>query len=131
VALALYRKYRSATFAEVSEGAWSAPEARAAGLLRAAGLGPFEKNARIELPDGRFLIADFLWRDLKAILEIDSVHHHLDPADWRATMDRHPLLETLGHAVVHRAPVAIFSASDRFVRAIGAWLAARRARWRP
>lgn len=117
--------------AEVSEGAWSAPEARAARLLRAAGLGPFEQNARIGLPDGRFLIADFLWRDLKAILEIDSVEHHFDPADWRATMDRHLLLETLGYAVVHRTPAAVFSAPDRFVRDIGTWLAARRATWRP
>jgi very-short-patch-repair endonuclease len=91
-------------------------------IAAALAAGPRRGSAHLRRPDGRFLIADFLWRDLNAILEIDSVEHHLDPADWRARMDRHPLLETVGHAVVHRAPAAIFSAPDRFVRDIGACL---------
>jgi very-short-patch-repair endonuclease len=111
---------------EVGGGAWSAPEARAARLLRAAGLGPFEQNARIELPTGGYVIVDFLWRELDAILEIDSVEHHLDPVQWRATMDRHLALETLGFAVVHRTPSTVRNEPARFVGEIGAWLAARR-----
>lgn len=110
----------------MGDGAWSAPEARAARLLRAAGLGPFEQNVALRLPDGSVRIVDFLWRELRAVLEIDSAEHHLDPVQWRATMDRHLALETAGFAVVHRAPSAVFTAPHRFVRDVEAFLAGRR-----
>jgi very-short-patch-repair endonuclease len=113
--------------ADVAGGAWSAPEARAARLLRAAGIPPFEQNTRIELPGGRHYVVDFLWRELHAILEIDSVEHHLDPADWAATMDRHLALETLGFSVAHRPPSAVRDHPQRFVHEISAWLASRAA----
>lgn len=113
---------------EVGAGAWSAPEARAARLLRRAGVPPFEQNARIDLPGGRYYIADFLWRDLWAILEIDSVENHFDPADWSATMDRHLVLETIGFSVTHRPPSAVNTYPGRFVRDVTAWLASRQ-RW--
>ena len=107
--------------ADVTAGAASAPEARAAALLRRAGLGSFEQNARIDLPGGGYYIADFLWRDLRAILEIDSVEYHLGPADWRRTMDRHLVLSGLGYSVVHRPPSALADPAT-FVHAIGTWL---------
>ena len=110
---------------DVGAGAWSAPEARAARLLRRAGVPPFEQNVRIELPGGGYLVADFLWRELRAILEIDSVENHFDPADWEATMDRHLVLETLGYSVAHRRPSAIRNYPQRFIRDIAAWLASR------
>lgn len=112
--------------AEVGDGAWSAPEARAAALLRRGGVPAFEQNARIDLPGGSYRIVDFLWRDLRAVLEIDSAEHHLDPADWRSTMDRHLTLETLGYSVIHRPPAAVYTAPGRFVRDVDAWLTARR-----
>ncbi|HET9169076.1 MAG TPA: hypothetical protein VFN97_06550 [Actinospica sp.] len=111
--------------AESRDGAWSAPEARAARLLRAARVPAFEQNARLGLPGGGYLVVDFYWRALRAVLEIDSVEHHLDPADWRATMDRHLLLETLGLSVVHRSPRAVVRQPRRFVRDIEAWLRSR------
>ncbi|HEY3714933.1 MAG TPA: hypothetical protein VGL39_10425 [Jatrophihabitantaceae bacterium] len=83
------------------------PKLRAARLLRRAAVPPFEQNARIDLPDGGYYVADFLWRELRAILEIDSVEHHVDLADWEATMNRHLVLETLGFSVTHRPPTAI------------------------
>lgn len=110
---------------EVTAGAWSAPEARAAALLRRSGIPPFEQNARIELAD-RVVLADFLWQDLRAVLEIDSVEHHLDPTGWRSTMDRHLALETAGYSVVHRPPSAVRLEPERFVRDIAQWLTARR-----
>jgi hypothetical protein len=113
---------------EVGAGAWSAPEARAARLLRRAGVPPFEQNARIDLPAGGYYVADFLWRDLWAILEIDSVENHFDPADWSATMDRHLVLATIGFSVAHRPPSAVRKYPDRFVRDITAWLANRQRR---
>ena len=113
---------------EVGAGAWSAPEARAARLLRRAGVPPFEQNARIDLPGGGYYVADFLWRDLWAVLEIDSAEHHLDPADWSATMDRHLVLETIGYSVAHRPPSAVHAYPNRFVGEVTAWLAGRQ-RW--
>lgn len=110
--------------AEVSAGAASAPEARAARLMRRAKLPPFEQNARIELPGGDYFVVDFLWRGLRAILEIDSVEYHLDPADWAATQDRHLKLTTLGYSVVHRPPSALRDEA-RFVAEVGGWLASR------
>lgn len=114
---ALFRR----ALAEVCDGAASAPEARAASILRRAKLGGFEQNARIELSDGRCYVADFLWRELNAILEIDSVEYHLGPAQWRATMDRHLALSTLGYSVVHRPPSALRDAAA-FADAVGSWL---------
>jgi len=111
--------------ADVAEGAWSAPEARAARLLRAAHVPPFEQNARIDLPAGRHYIADFLWPDLRAVLEIDSVEYHLNPATWKATMNRQLALETLGFSVAHRPPSAVCDHPQCFVQEISAWLATR------
>jgi hypothetical protein len=107
--------------AEVADGAASAPEARAARALRRADVPPFEQNAVIPLPGGGHYVADFYWRALRAILEIDSVEYHLDPAQWRRTMDRHLILETLGHSVIHRPPSAVKD-ERRFAAEVSAWL---------
>ncbi len=111
---------------EVTAGAASAPEARAAQILRRAGVPAFEQNAVILLPGGGHYVADFLWRALRAILEIDSVEYHLDPAMWRRTMDRHLALTTLGHSVIHRPPSALLD-DHRFAADVTAWLASRAA----
>lgn len=110
--------------AEVSGGAWSAPEARAARELRRARVPRFVQNARIELPDGRFYLADFLWSELRAILEIDSVEYHINPVHWRATMDRHLELTTLGYSVIHRPPSLVFREPVRFRSEVLTWLTA-------
>jgi very-short-patch-repair endonuclease len=115
---------------EVSGGAWSAPEARAGRLLRASNVPPFEQNARIDLPDGSYVIADFLWRALRAVLEIDSVEHHfLTPEQREATDAKHLKLMAAGYAVAHRTPWAITQRPTRFVRGMELWLAARAAQF--
>ena len=111
---------------EIGAGAASAPEAEAARLLRRAKIPGFEQNARIELPDGSYYIADLYWRELRAILEIDSREYHFSPAGWRATMDRHLVLTTLGYSVVHRPPSALADPA-MFIRDISAWLTGRAA----
>lgn len=110
---------------EVGGGAWSAPEARAARLMRAAGITGFKPNAAIRLPEGRELIVDFLWRRLRAVLEIDSAEYHEAPADDDYTSDRHLLLETAGFSVIHRKPRMIATRPKHFTDGIAAWLAAR------
>jgi very-short-patch-repair endonuclease len=116
--------------AEVSLGAWSAPEASVAALLRRHRVRGFAQNVRIDLPGGWFVV-DFLWRELNAVLEIDSVAHHFSPPDLDATMRRHLQLETLGFSVIHRSPASIRAAPDQFVDDVRAWLAARRTSLRP
>jgi very-short-patch-repair endonuclease len=110
---------------EVRLGAWSAPEARAGTLLRGAALPPFEQNARIDVPGGRHFIVDFLWRELRAVLEIDSDAHHALAGHADRTSDRHLVLETMGFSVIHRTPAFIVRHPSEFVAGIAAWLAAR------
>jgi very-short-patch-repair endonuclease len=107
--------------AEVGSGAASAPEARAARLLRAGRVPHFEQNARIVRPGGGHYVVDFWWPLLRAVLEIDSVEYHLDPADWRRTMDRHRALSALGLSVIHQPPSAL-AAPNRFLEDVWAWL---------
>lgn len=110
---------------DIDRGAWSAPEARAADILRRSHVPPFEQNARVDLPGGGYLIVDFLWRALRAVLEIDSDAHHGDPADRDATDARHVKLQTLGLSVVHRRPAVVMREPARFRRETERWLAAR------
>ncbi len=111
---------------EVGGGAWSAPEARAATLMRRAGFPKFKQNLTIALPNGGYYIADFIWPDLRAILEIDSESHHtLAGGDGDHTSDRHIMLETLGYSTVHRTPRLIVKHPQKFLDGVGAWLAAR------
>lgn len=69
-------------------------------------------------------MADFLWRRLRAVLEIDSREYHFEAADWQRTMQRHLELTTLGFSVVHRPPSALRQ-PRRFVAEVEAWLVAR------
>ena len=78
------RLFREALEA-VGYGAHSVPEARAGRLLRRAGVVGFEQNAELWVA-GRRLVADFMWRDLAAILEIDSTEYHLSPIDHERTL---------------------------------------------
>jgi very-short-patch-repair endonuclease len=110
---------------EVGAGAWSAPEARAATLMRRADLPAFEQNVRIDLSNGRYVIVDFLWRALRAVLEIDSDAHHALAGDADRTSDRHLLLATDGYSVIHRTPRTVYLHPDTFVSGVGAWLTAR------
>jgi very-short-patch-repair endonuclease len=110
---------------DADAGAWSAPEARAAAILCSAEVPPFEQNACIDLPDGSQLYVDFLWRALRAVLEIDSDEHHGDPAERDDTDRRHLQLETLGFSVAHRRPNVIIREPRRFRREMESWLAAR------
>lgn len=110
---------------EIAAGAASAPEARAASILRRGGAPTFEQNVRIYLAGGGYFVADLYWRGLRAVLEVDSREHHRDPADWEHTMTRHLALETLGLSVVHRPPSALRD-ERRLLRDILGWLTARR-----
>jgi very-short-patch-repair endonuclease len=105
---------------DVGYGAHSVPEAKAGRLLRRADIGGFEQNAEIYVRGRRF-VADFLWRELRAVLEIDSTEHHLSPEDHAATLARDQLLQAGGYVVLHVKPSQLASPAA-FVELIREWL---------
>jgi very-short-patch-repair endonuclease len=115
------RLLRSA-LADVGFGAHSMPEARAGTLLRHSGVTGFAQNAEV-LAGGRRFVADFLWRSLLAILEIDSTEHHLSPLDHERTLRRDQVLQGAGYAVLHVTPRQLRDAAG-FVGLVQSWLAA-------
>jgi hypothetical protein len=111
--------------AEIGEGARSTAEASAADYLRRAGVPIFERNAPIYDGSGQLVaVADVLWRELRAVLEIDSREFHFSAADWQATMRRHNALVRLGYAVMHYPPSALGPA---WADEVKVWLRARAA----
>jgi len=120
-----YSKPLREAIEDVDDGAWSAPEARAGRLLRQANAPAFEQNARIQL-GSRTYFADFLWRELMAIVEIDSVEHHdLLPSARDDTDDRHAVLERYGYSVLHFTPSFVYRKPELFVDRVLTWLTAR------
>jgi len=110
---------------EVADGARSAAEAAALRKLRIGRVPAFELNVPI-LVDGRTpYCVDFFWRQLRAVLEIDSREYHFSPAQWQATLARHNRLSALGLAVVHYPPSQV--QRPGWTREVEAWLRGRAA----
>lgn len=105
---------------DAGAGAHSVPEARAGRLLRAGGVTGFEHNAPVQVGGATFY-GDFVWRTLRAILEIDSTEHHFSPADQTATLVRDQKLQLAGWAVMHVKPSQLRTA-ERFVEMMRSWL---------
>jgi hypothetical protein len=111
--------------ADAVAGARSIAEAEAAELLSVGGVPTFELNAPI-VHGGRVIaVADILWRELRAVLEIDSREYHLSEAEWKATMARHNRLTKAGYAVTHYPPSAIRDGGLAWVAEVDDWLRAR------
>lgn len=118
--------YLRQALTEVGWGAASAPEARAARILRRFRITGFVQNATLRLPDGSVRVVDFYWPHLRACLEIDSVEWHFAVDHWSGTWDRHLELSKHGLSVIHRPPSAL--ADERgFAADVRNWLAGREA----
>jgi hypothetical protein len=70
-------------------------------------------------------VADVLWRELRAVLEVDSREYHLSEAQWKATRARHNRLTRAGYAVTHYPPSAIRDGGLAWVADVDNWLRAR------
>lgn len=70
---------------------------------------------------------DFVWRALRAVLEIDSDTHHALAGDADRTSHRHLWLETDGYSTTHRTPRSLTGNPTQFIADIGRWLAGRAA----
>ena len=116
---------------DVVQGARSIAEADAADALRRRAAPPFEMNAPIRDRAGRVVaVADFLWRPLRAIVEIDSREFHFGEAQWKGTMRRHNELLALGYTVAHYPPSDIRLRPAAWADEVTTWLAARAAELR-
>lgn len=72
---------------DVLGGARSVAEANAADWLRAGNLPRFELNVPILGEAGEIMyVADALWRELRAVLEVDSRRHHFLERQTSTTM---------------------------------------------
>jgi hypothetical protein len=111
--------------ADALAGARSVAEAEAAELLRTGGVPAFELNVPIVHAGRVIAVADVLWRELRAILEIDSRDYHLSEAQWKATMARHNRLTSAGYAVTHFPPSAIRDRGLGWAAEVDDWLRAR------
>ena len=109
---------------DLTAGARSAPEGRAACSLRKAKLGGFRQNAEVHV-GGRRFVADFLWEDVGAILEIDSREYHFTERDWQQTLRRDQILQGAGYAVLHVTPAQLRDEAQ-FIAMVRAWLLVRR-----
>ena len=110
--------------ADAVDGARSAAEARALGRLRSSPVVPaFEMNVPVVLAGQALYCVDFLWRALRAVLEIDSREYHFKEADWRDTMTRHNALIAAGFAVTHYPPSLV--GRPGWADEVAEWLRAR------
>ena len=90
--------------AEIMQGAESAPEAEAVGLLARSLLLPAPRLNHPVSIDGRTMIADLCWPQARLIIEIDSVEHHgLGPAAQH-TARRRSRLTAAGWTVLSISP---------------------------
>ena len=113
---------------DLRSGAKSVAEAEAIGLLNRFPLPPFEANVPIVTTRGvRIAEADALWRELRAVLEIDSRQFHFEEDEWEGTMERHSLLGRRGLAVDHYSPKQVKRGGASWVKGVDQWLRARAA----
>ncbi|MGI8677413.1 MAG: type IV toxin-antitoxin system AbiEi family antitoxin domain-containing protein [Jatrophihabitans sp.] len=108
---------------DVLDGARSIAEAEAVDFLRTARVPPFELNVPIIDATGRTIaVADALWRELRAVLEIDSQEFHFGAEDWKATTTRHNQLTMRGLALAHYPPSEIRARRGEWGAEVAAWL---------
>jgi len=113
---------------DVLDGAQSAAEAEAVDLLRTASVPPFELNVALVDNQGNTLyVVDMLWRDLRAVLEIDSREFHFAERDWAATLRRHNALTRAGLAVTHYRPREVRTGGSAWAAEVACWLRQRAA----
>lgn len=112
--------------ADLRDGARSAAEATAIRRLARGAVPPFEANVPIVDQNGQLLwVVDLFWRELRAVIEIDSRAFHFSEADWQATLARHNELTRYGLAVTHYAPNRVSAQGSTFVPEVTTWLGCR------
>lgn len=113
---------------DVRGGAKSIAEAEAIEVLRHAPVPEFEANVPIVTASGVLIAeADCLWRELRAVLEIDSREFHFYESQWDKTRKKHSRLGRHGLSVDHHSPAELRGDSVLFAKQVEQWLRARAA----
>lgn len=113
---------------DVLDNAHSIAEAEAVDLLRQVRVPAFELNVPILDASGAVIAsADVLWRELLAVLEIDSREFHFGENEWKATGKRHNRLTRGSLAVAHYPPSEIRGRRLGWAREVEDWLRGRAA----
>lgn len=113
---------------DVIDGARSIAEAEAVDYLRRVTVPAFELNVPIIDQRGALIaVADVLWRELRAIAEIDSVEFHFGEQAWKGTGRRHNRLTSAGLALEHFPPSEIRTRRLDWARSVEDWLRRRAA----
>jgi hypothetical protein len=113
---------------DARDGAKSIAEAEAIDILRHSPVPEFEANVPIVTTSGvQIAEADCLWRELRAVMEIDSRAYHFSEDDWNATRRRRRRLGRHGLAVDHYAPKEVRENGRAFAKEVEQWLRARAA----
>jgi hypothetical protein len=113
---------------DACDGARSIAEAEALDVLRQAPVPPFEANVPIRTASGVLVgEADCLWRELRAVEEIDSRAYHFSEEDWNRTRRKHRRLARYGISVSHHSPAEVRTDPVLFGREVEQWLRARAA----
>jgi hypothetical protein len=108
---------------DILNGARSIAEAEAVDWLLTAEVPPFELN--VPILDGRGIViavADALWRELRAVLEVDSAEFHFSEPDWKRTIRRHNRLTAAGLALAHYPPSEIRAGRTGWAIEVEEWL---------
>ena len=113
-----------AALADAEAGARSVAEADALRALTDGKVPRFEMNVPVQNERGELIfVVDVLWRELRAVLEIDSREYHLGERARLKTMDKHNALTGHNFAVIHHAPSVV--RQPGWAKDIGAWVRAR------
>jgi hypothetical protein len=113
---------------DARNGARSIAEAEAIEVLRRSPVPNFEANVPIVTTSGALVAeGDCVWRELRAVLEIDSREYHFSEEDWNATMERHGKLARHGVSVLHTPPSKVRRHAARWAKEVEQWLRARAA----
>ena len=116
---------------DLRAGAKSIAEAEAIDVLRRSPVPPFEANVPVVTTSGvQIAEADCLWRELRAVLEIDSREFHFLEDDWKRTMARHSALGKRGLVMAHYPPSQIRRSPETWAKGVEQWLRARAAELR-
>jgi hypothetical protein len=97
--------------------------AQAVDVLRRSPVPAFELNVDVLDASGRLIAnVDVLWRELRAVAEIDGRTYHSEEEDWQATLDRHNVLNGTTLALGHYTPRQIRSSPRAFAAHVEFWL---------
>jgi hypothetical protein len=122
---------------DVLAGALSITEAEAIDALRQRPLPAFEANVPIVTRTGVVIArADVLWRELRAVLEVEGRRYHLGydqrtgTDKWEKSMGRHSMLTRRGLSVDHYSPQQLRRDPAAWAKGIEQWLRMRAAELR-